>query len=400
MMTLMYRHLKLILVFLLFLNLGAGASAQNTRAQEEKRARLEKEIAIIDLQLEANASSRSSSLADLNLIRKKVSNRKALVSESDRQIRKFKDDIYLTQLQINRMQARVDTLTDYYSRLVVSAYKNRDARVWYMYILASDNVSQAFRRLGYFKNLSSQMQNEAEKIRAAQEELEAEKDRLARMKEEAETVKAERVKELDALKKDEAKADAVVKKLNKDRKTYQAQLKSKQKEVEKLNKEIERLIAEAVKGKGKPASAGKKKTEVDPALAAEFAKNKGRLPWPADGPVVGTFGVHYHPVYKNLKLPPNNGVDIAVSKGESIKAVFGGVVQQVMVVPGYNQCVMVDHGNHYTLYCKLKSVSVKAGEKVKTGQTLGVIDTINGQTQLHFELWQGQKAQNPENWLQ
>jgi len=400
MMTLMYRHLKLILVFLLFLNLGAGASAQNTRAQEEKRARLEKEIAIIDRQLEANASSRSSSLADLNLIRKKVSNRKALVSESDRQIRKFKDDIYLTQLQINRMQARVDTLTDYYSRLVVSAYKNRDARVWYMYILASDNVSQAFRRLGYFKNLSSQMQNEAEKIRAAQEELEAEKDRLARMKEEAETVKAERVKELDALKKDEAKADAVVKKLNKDRKTYQAQLKSKQKEVEKLNKEIERLIAEAVKGKGKPASAGKKKTEVDPALAAEFAKNKGRLPWPADGPVVGTFGVHYHPVYKNLKLPPNNGVDIAVSKGESIKAVFGGVVQQVMVVPGYNQCVMVDHGNHYTLYCKLKSVSVKAGEKVKTGQTLGVIDTINGQTQLHFELWQGQKAQNPENWLQ
>lgn len=400
MMTLMYRHLKLILVFLLFLNLGAGASAQNTRAQEEKRARLEKEIAIIDRQLEANASSRSSSLADLNLIRKKVSNRKALVSESYRQIRKFKDDIYLTQLQINRMQARVDTLTDYYSRLVVSAYKNRDARVWYMYILASDNVSQAFRRLGYFKNLSSQMQNEAEKIRAAQEELEAEKDRLARMKEEAETVKAERVKELDALKKDEAKADAVVKKLNKDRKTYQAQLKSKQKEVEKLNKEIERLIAEAVKGKGKPASAGKKKTEVDPALAAEFAKNKGRLPWPADGPVVGTFGVHYHPVYKNLKLPPNNGVDIAVSKGESIKAVFGGVVQQVMVVPGYNQCVMVDHGNHYTLYCKLKSVSVKAGEKVKTGQTLGVIDTINGQTQLHFELWQGQKAQNPENWLQ
>lgn len=396
----MYRYLKLTLISFLLVFIGAGAAAQNTRAQEEKRARLEKEIAIIDRQLADNASSRSSSLADLNLIRKKVSNRKALVAESDRQIRKFKDDIYLTQLKINKMQARVDTLTDYYSRLVVSAYKNRDARVWYMYILASDNISQAFRRMGYFKNLSSQMREEAKKIRLAQEELEAEKDRLAKMKDEAEEVKAGRVKELEALKKDEAKADAVVKRLNKDRKTYQAQLKSKQKEVEKLNKEIERIIAEAVKGKDKPAAAGKKKTEVDPALAAEFAKNKGRLPWPADGPVVGTFGVHYHPVYKNLKLPPNNGVDIAVSKGESIKAVFGGVVQQVMVVPGYNQCVMVDHGNHYTLYCKLKSVSVKAGDKVKTGQALGVIDTINGQTQLHFELWQGQKPQNPEGWLQ
>lgn len=396
----MHRRLKHIIIAVICLSASAVLHAQNTKAQEEKRARLEKEIAIIDRQLADNKSKSDNSLADLTLIRKKVSNRKALVTESDRLIRKYKDDIYLTQLKINKMQARVDTLTEYYSRMVISAYKNRDARVWYMYILASDNISQAFRRMGYFRNLSSQMQDEARRIRQAQEDLEAEKERLAQMKKDAEDVKAARVKELDELKKDETKANAVVKKLNKDRKTYQAQLKAKRKEVEKLNKEIERIIAEAVKGKSQPAAPGKKKTEVDPALAAEFAKNKERLPWPADGPVVGTFGVHYHPVYKNLKLPPNNGIDIAVSKGESIKAVFSGVVQQVMVVPGYNQCVMVDHGNHYTLYCKLKSVSVKAGDSVKTGQTIGVIDTINGQTQLHFELWQGQKAQNPENWLQ
>ena len=88
-----------------------------------------------------------------------------------------------------------------------------------------------------------------------------------------------------------------------------------------------------------------------------------------------------------------------MAAGASIASVFDGVVQQVMVVPGFNQCVMVDHGNHYTLYCKLKNVSVKAGDKVKTGQTLGTIDTINGQTQLHFEIWQGKNPQNPESWL-
>jgi murein DD-endopeptidase MepM/ murein hydrolase activator NlpD len=51
------------------------------------------------------------------------------------------------------------------------------------------------------------------------------------------------------------------------------------------------------------------------------------------------------------------------------------------------------------LYCKLKNVSVKADDKVKTGDVLGTVDTINGQTQLHFELWQGKKPQNPESWL-
>lgn len=393
----MYRYLKLYLVIVLLLSFAAGAFAQDTRTQEARKAKLEKEIAIIDRQLAENASKSSSTLADLDLIRKKVSNRKELVAQSDRQIRKYKDDIYLKQLQINKLSDRVKTLTEHYEKLVLSAYKNRDARIWYMYMLSSDNLGQAFRRFGYFKNLSDTMKDEAVKIREAQQELEAEKAKLSQMKKDAETVRAERVKELEKLRADESKVNDIVKTLNKNKKKYQSQLKSKRKEIEALNREIERIIASAVKGSSKP-SAGKK-TVVDAALAAEFVKNKGKLPWPADGVVVSRFGVHYHPVYKNLQLPPNNGFDIAVSKDENILSVFDGVVQQVMVIPGFNQCVMVDHGNYYTLYCKLKSVVVKAGDKVKIGQQIGVIDTINGQTQLHFELWQGKKAQNPEHWL-
>lgn len=392
------RFLRLILLLGLLLSPMTGAYAQNTKAQEEKKARLEREISIIDRQLAENASKSSSALSDLSLIRKKVSNRKELVAQSDRQIKKFNDDIYLTQLQINRLKERVETLSDHYSRLILSAYKHRDARVWYMYMLASDNLSQAYRRFGYFRNLSSQINAEAEEIRKAQDELEAEKEKLATMKKEAEAVKAERVKELERLRDDEAKADKVVKQLNRNKKTYQAQLRTKRREVEALNREIERIISATVGGTSKP-KAGKSKTIVDTKLAAEFAKNKGSLPWPVDGAVVGRFGTHYHPVYTNLKLPPNNGFDLAVAKGSDIKAVFDGVVEQVMVIPVYNQCVMVNHGNYFTVYCKLKTVSVKAGDKIKTGQVLGSVDTINGQTQLHFELWKGNTPQNPESWL-
>ena len=381
---------------LMLLCVSVSTVAQNTAAQEEKKARLEREIAIIDKQLAENASKSNTMLADLNLIRKKVANRKALVEESDKEIRKLNDDIYLTQRQINRIQARIDTLTNHYARLVRSAYKNRDARVWYMYMLASDNLGQAFRRFGYFKNLSNQMKDEAQEIRSEKEVLEQERVRLGELKQEAEKVKADRVKELDALKKDEAKADKVVKQLNKDKKKYQQQLASKKKEVDALNREIEKIVAAAMK---KSSGTGSDKTVVDTKLDAQFAKNKGKLPWPADGPVVDHFGKHYHPVYKNLQLPPNNGFDIALGKDTKIRAVFDGVVKQVMVMPGYNQCVMIQHGNYFTLYCKLKSIAVKEGDKVKTSDILGTIDTINGQTQLHFELWKGSKPQNPEQWL-
>ena len=392
----MGRNLKLIISALLLLCFCTGARSQDTSDQEARKERLEREIAIIDRQLADNASRSSTMLADLNLIRKKVANRKELVSQSDRQIRNLNDGIYLTQLEINKINRRIETLTEHYSKLVLSAYKNRDARVWYMYMLASDNLGQALRRFGYFRNLSDQMKDEAQKIRAAKAELEEEKEKLSKMKKDAEAVKAERVRELDSLRKDEAKADKVVSQLKKDRRTYQNQLNAKKREIQALNQEIERLISAAMKGNSSPSSSGK--TVVDQKLAAEFVKNKGKLPWPVEGAVVGRFGSHKHPVY-NIVMPPNNGFDLAVSKGEEAKAVFDGVVRQVMVLPGYNQCVMIDHGDYFTLYCKLRNVKVKADDKVKTGDVLGTVDTINGQTLLHFELWKGKTPHNPENWL-
>ena len=385
---------RIILTFLVLLASASGLKAQDTSAKEAKKDRLEREIAIIDRQLAENSSKSSAMLSNLTLIRKKISNRKALVAESDRQIRQISDNMYLKQRQINRLQARVDTLTNHYSRLVLSAYKNRDSRIWYMYMLASENIGQAFRRYSYFKNLSNQMNQEAKEILKMQEELISEREQLAAMRKEAQTVKAERVKELEKLRKEEAQADNVVKKLKKNRKTYQNQLAAKKKEIVALNKEIERIVAAAMKGTSK-----KKSEPIDYKLAEEFSKNKAKLPWPADGPVVGRFGRHFHPVFKNLELPPNNGMDIALAKGTGVKAVFKGVVKQVLVMPGYNQCVLIQHGNYFTFYCKLKTVNVKAGAKVKTGDVIGTVDTINGDTQLHFEVWKGTKPQNPESWL-
>ena len=393
----MRQILKIFPIVLLWICAAAGAYAQDTKAQEAKKAKLEREIAIIDKQLAENASRSNAMLSNLTLIRKKVSNRKALVDESDRQIRKYSDDIYLKQRQINRMQARIDTLTSHYSRLVVSAYKNRDTRLWYMYMLSSDNLGQAFRRYAYFKNLSSQMNDEARKIKEAQEELVKEREALAALKKEAQDLKNERVKELEKLRSEEAQADKVVKNLQKNKKTYQQQLAAKKKQVNALNREIEKILNAAVKQSS--SSSSRKSAPVDYKLAEEFSKNKGKLPWPADGAVVGRFGRQFHPVFKNLELPPNNGIDIAVSKNSDVKCVFKGVVKQVFVMPGYNQCVLISHGNYFTFYCKLKTVNVKAGDKVGTSDSIGKVDTINGDTQLHFEVWQNTKPQNPESWL-
>lgn len=388
------------LVFAATMIVSYSVSAQNTKTQENKRNRLQQEIEVLDRQIRENATKSSNALYNLTLVRKKISNRKELVTESDNEIAEISAQISSKQKEIDAIQARLDTMSYYYERLVKGAYKNRDSRVWYMYILASDNLSQAFRRIGYLRNLSSQMNVQATKIKEVKAELEIEQSKLAEMKKAAEDLRSARVAELDRLKVDESSSETLVSQLKKDKNKLQSDLNAKKKQVDALNREIERIIREATSSKGSSKNNTKKPAApIDYTLASEFKANKGKLPWPVSGPVVDRFGQHPHPVYKNVMLPKNNGLDIATDKSAQVKVVFDGVVKQILMMPGFNQCLLVQHGDYFSFYCKLGTISVKPGDKVKTGQVLGTVDTINGETRLHFEIWADRVPQNPETWL-
>jgi len=389
------------------------ASAQSKRSLENQISRLEKDIALLNRQIKENSRSSEKALSSLTLVRRKISAREQLIEECDRSIRILDDSIRTCQAEIDRLQARNDTLTYYYDRLVRSAYKNRDSRMWYMYILSSGNMSQAFRRFGYLRGFASEMSAQAVRIRENAAELEVQKQNFLQMRDQADALRAQRVEERSKLQEEEQESAQLVTRLDKDRKKYQQQLQEKNRQKEKLNREIAEIIrkeqaAAAAKKKGGTATSGGKgtasggkkvDTTVDTKLSSEFAANRGKLPWPVEGVVVERFGKHTHPVYKNVELPQNNGVTLAVSRGAQAKAVFDGTVTQIVVLPGYNQCVLIRHGAYFTLYSKLKSVAVKVGDKVKTGQVVGTVDTIGGEDQFHFELWNGSTPQNPENWL-
>lgn len=380
--------MKRLVLISLFCLLTVSGAAQSS--SQSKKAKLEKEIEILNRQLKDNEKKSSNALNSLSLTRKKVSNSKKLVEESNREIKAIDDRIGSKEQEITSLQARIDTLSLYYGRLVRSAYVNRDSRIWFMYILSSENLNQGLRRFSYFKNLSSTMNAQARKLSETRESLKTEKKELQAMRAQASTMKNSRQKQLDKLKSAEAENQKLVNQLQRNKAKYQKQLASKRKQVEALNRQISKMIDQKVARSSKPE---------DIKLSGEFSANMGKLPWPVDGTVIESFGQHYHPVYKNVKLPFNNGVNIATTKGTPVKAVFNGDVKQVIVMPGYNQCILVQHGDFFTFYCKMGSVSVKAGDKVKAGQVLGKVETINGETELHFQLWEGKTPQDPELWL-
>lgn len=396
------RKWLVILTLALACSLPAAGQKTSMKKLESQRAQLEKDIALLNKKLDQNAKNKDAALSNLSLLKSKIKTREKLIAGCDQTIRLLDDSIAVCQRQLNNLQARHDTLSLYYGRLVRGAYKNRDSRLWYMYILSSESIGQGFKRASYLRGMSAEMSAQALRIRETSAQLAVEKERLDGLRKEATDMRRKVVGERKSLKVEEDDANKLVTQLGKDRKKYQQQLQEKNRQKQALNKKIADLIKKESQkaAKGSNTSGNKTtSTAVDTKLSAEFAANKGRLPWPVEGAIVERFGKHHHPVYTNVELPQNNGVTLAVRPGAQAKAVFNGKVTQIVVLPGYNQCVLVNHGAYFTLYSKLKSVSVKVGDPVTTGQVVGTVDSIGGEDLFHFELWNGTTPQNPENWL-
>ena len=383
----------LIAIFTLLVLLSP-AQAQDIDRHKELKKKIEQEISFIDNQLKSLNTKQKATRENLTLIQKKASDRKAITSQLDVQIRDAEQKIEAKNAEIAKLQGEIDTLGAYYSRLVYNAYKNRDTKAWFMYVLASENIGQGYRRLSYIKNLSATVNEQAEKIRIKREELESEKKLLEGMMAQALKAKNERQREYKTLVAEEKETQGIIKEISRNQGKYRKELAAKRKEVEKLNREIQQMVQKSV------AADKKKNLPVDTKLSGSFEQNKGKLGWPvARGVITEQFGVHFHPVYKNIKLPENNGITIRTDKNAEVHCVFEGTVKQIVMMQGYGQCVLVQHGAYYTFYCKLRKVTVKSGQKVTTGQVLGYLEGDGKASSIHFQIWKGTQKQNPEAWL-
>lgn len=371
--------------------------SQNVSEQTARKQKIEEEISYLDKQLAATKSRKQSNTKELNYIQRKISNRKKLLKEIENEIKNIDTEVSKKEQQIADLDRSLESLKRSYSDLVYNAYKNRDQTVWLMYVLASKNIEQGYRRWSYIKDYTSALKEMADEIRGKSLRIAEEKYQLAKIKSNSLTNQAKKELEVRRLSTDESKARQVISQLSKKEKEMVQQLNVKRREVEKLNREIERILTAVVKEKARPDY---KATAGDIALSEEFGNNRGKLPWPVKrGAIVEQFGQHNHPVFKNVKLPFNNGVNISTDAGADVLCVFDGVVKQVLMMPGYNQCILVQHGDYFTFYTKLENIYVKSGQKVKTGEVLGSLTVSDNESVIHFQLWKGTVKQNPENWI-
>jgi murein hydrolase activator len=403
-----------VLLFLLAFTLGVAQPSDKQRQLEEQKQQIQKEIATFKKLLQNETKKEKSVLNEISAQKARIRLSEKLISTTAKQMRLLDDDIYLTQLEINKLNRELNVLKEDYAKMIVKSYKSRNDQSRVMFVLSSQNFLQAYKRIQYMKQYAGFRKMQGDEIQEKQENLKQAVTRLEAGKKEKQKVLAESEAEKKELEIQKQEQEKLVKLIQKDKKKYAADINKKQKEAKAIDAQIKKLLAEAIAeanrknaaktGVKTPTATASSKFVLTPEgkiVSDNFKSNKGKLPWPVEkGYVFNKFGVRPHPTERNLTIN-NSGVEIATESGSNARAVFEGEVLQIQVIKGTNRkIVIIQHGDFMTIYQNLETVNVRTGDKVSFKQNLGRIATdASGKAILKFLITQNVTTLNPELWL-
>ncbi|MBL19499.1 MAG: peptidase M23 [Flavobacteriaceae bacterium] len=391
-------------IWLLILIPVLSLAQDKKAALEAQKKRLQQEIVQINALIKTSAKKRANVLTQVETIQLKMDRQDALIRLTNRQINRLNQEININLRNIEKLRTELTILKKDYAEMVVSARKNKSTQNRLMFLLSSESFWQAYKRMAYMKQYAAYRKQQGEQIAAKTKALQQyTSDLVAQRKDKKQLIEENRKsqKELDSIRK---RQNSLVLELKKREINYTAQIKKKEKQQEAIDKEIARLIREAIAASNKKAGTKTGNFVLTPeakALAASFATNKGRLPWPVKkGVITQRFGTQRHPVVRTTTIK-SNGVSLSVPAGASARSVFEGKVLNIVQFKGSNPIVLIQHGNYITSYKNLSKVYVKKGGRVTAKQAIGQIFTNKdtGKTTLQFSLFQNTTPQNPALWL-
>jgi septal ring factor EnvC (AmiA/AmiB activator) len=410
---------------------------------EQRKAQIQQEIRENEKLLQSVKKKEKSAVNVIVIQINKIKLKEKLINTTEKQTKLLSNDMYINQMQINKLKRELALLKEDYAKMIVKSYKSRSEESRAMFLLSSENFLQAYKRAQYMKQYTSYRKVQGEEIKSKSSELVQYNEKLDVQKTAKKKLIAENEKERQALEKEKKEQEKLVNSIKKDKNKITADIKKKQKESKAIDRQIDRLIREAIaeanrkaaieRAKAKAlaaanassktltkaeikeeskkmereaasASVSSTKIELTPEakiVADNFKANRGRLPFPVERGFISLgYGDQAHPVYKSLMIH-NSGVEITTDQGANARAVFDGVVSSVIVLSPVNKAVMIQHGDFFTVYQNLSSVSVSKGDKVSRKQNIGRVRTSGetGKTVIKFLILQNTTYNNPASWL-
>jgi septal ring factor EnvC (AmiA/AmiB activator) len=375
------------------------AAGQSRKDLEEKRKSLLKEINRTGEELISAQKNKKATLQVIVTMQRQIQSRQQLVRSIETEIAQLDKDILTNQNTLKALEAKIQQLRNEYTEMLRLALRYKLTHSPAIFLLSASNLNDAFRRWQYLR------QYDRHRTRYARLILETENDLQNKMatlrsnrlqKEEMQSSLFQQQKQLDS---ELGKKDALLKSLKINEQKLVSELTRQEEERRQLDQAIEMVIRRELANmqkKDRPDEIPAAEPEMT-RTAAAFGLNKGRLPWPVSGgKIVRPFGTQQHPRFKDVKTQ-NNGIDIRAEGNNIVRAVADGRVSSIQFIPGYQNTLIIQHGEYYSVYSNLAEVSVTRKDQVREGQEIGRLD--NTIMELHFELWREKSRLNPEPWI-
>lgn len=392
------------ILFLFFLFTGGIACAQSMENIKRDKEKSEKEINYLNQLLDETKSSKTVSIGKLSIIREQITQSKRVINSLNQEVQYLEKQIGSNEQRIGELLSDKETVLSLYAKLVYGLWKKKDKTNKMMFIFSSSDFNQAYNRYKYFEQIQSYSRKQLTLIARLNDSLQIKNDELKKfiaLKNVALDDIGKKNKDLEIQRSSE---NQLIAQFQQKEKEITRKLQAERKNREKLEKELNRLIAAQAKKSGTTSSSFKM-TPEEKLISDDFEKNRGKLPWPVNQGIISEkFGINIHPVYRRVEME-NSGISITTLKGADVRSVFNGVVSEIIFMPGFNNTLIIRHGNYFTVYSNLVDVQVKKDQKVTTKQTIGKVayDDEKGSV-LNFQVWkytgkETPEKQNPEYWL-
>jgi len=426
-----------------------GGYTPPTRAQlEAKKKEILDAIKETESELEAVKNDKRATMTQLKELQTKLSERQHLIANINDELDDIDNNIKSSSQEVNDLKHKLEQLKIQYAQSIRYDYETRSSLGVVAYLFSSDDFNDALRRMKYLKKFRDFRKLQSDLIRNTQDQIQHKIGVLNTQKKEKDELLNEQEHQKQTLTVETNKTNQVMQELKSKESDLMKEIEKNKKVANRINKAvndiIEREMAKAaekarkereahpqpVKPPAAPANGGVVKTTsktnnppntvkpvvrpeseplaltpTDIALANNFEGNKGKLYWPVEkGFISDHFGKHQHPLAANVEID-NAGIDIRTSASSPVRAVFEGNVSSVFSVEGW-YVITIQHGNYFTVYNGLKTVSVTTGQYVKTLQNLGTVaENDEGEPTIKFQIWKangkkgGSMKLNPEQWL-
>ncbi|GGE22010.1 MULTISPECIES: murein hydrolase activator EnvC family protein [Sphingobacterium] len=414
-----------IFSLLLFVGLSYGQSSLELKKQRE---RIDREIAELQKILSAKTQEKLLSQQEVAALSKQLDLRENKISTINSELRIINKNISSNNAIVDKLKAELEKMRQDYEKMILFAFRNKNSYNKMMFIFASKDFNQAFKRVKYLQQFTDARKIKVAEIEGTKKQIELKIAQLERDKKTQQSLLKEQEAERNTIAKDKAAHSQELNQLAREERTFRGQLTKKQQEKKRLDAAIKTAIAREVeaarraeeerrrrlaeaeaKKTGTTVTEAEKKIEKKTGsavlnnspeatkLSAGFSSNRGRLPWPVgQGSVVRNYG----------SVTVERGVRdfydyirIRTSDGAPVKTVFEGTVLQVINIGSY--AVVVQHGEYLTAYSNLKSVSVSKGQKISTGTVIGAADSDPevGYSYIDLSVYRGTTSMNPSIWI-